>query len=131
MLGAVAGSSRSRVSPSACTWRSSQVDSDEKPLQLLRSWLLCSHLWLGIDQSGQGLLAFTRQEQALQVAAKFLTLVALAQQGIKVPGIGFQRLGAGAISMRFVISSSSSPLILPHYALCQHTTGSVFALEAM
>ena len=38
-------------------------------------------------------MAFTRQEQALKVAAKFLTLVALAKESIKVPNIGFQRLG--------------------------------------
>jgi hypothetical protein len=51
--------------------------------------LLRSHHWLGIDQSGQGLVPFTRQEQTFQVAAKFLSLVALAKQVVKVLSIRF------------------------------------------
>jgi len=66
----------------------------EKPLQSLRSRQLRPHQWFGIGQSCQRLMSFGGQKQALQVATKPFTLVALPQQVIKVPGIGFQRLGS-------------------------------------
>ncbi len=34
----------------------------EKPLQLLRSWELGPHHWLGIDQSCQRLMSLARQQ---------------------------------------------------------------------
>lgn len=61
----------------------------EKPLQLLRPCLLFSYHRFGIHQSGQGLMPFVGQVQPFQLAAKSFVLVALAQQIIKVLGVGF------------------------------------------
>jgi hypothetical protein len=55
----------------------------------LCSWQLRAYHWLGSDQSGQRFVPFAGQQQTCQVAAKFLALIALPKEGIKVLGVGF------------------------------------------
>src|SRR6266446_7452079 len=55
----------------------------EKPLQLLGSRELGSHLRLGVDQSCQRFVSLTGQQQTLQILPEPFTLIALAQQRVK------------------------------------------------
>src|SRR6266852_4777416 len=93
-VGAVAGSSRSRLSRSACTWRSSQVDSERNHCSRCARDSCAPTSGSVLASLLTRLLSFGGQKQALHVATKPFTLVALPQQVIKVPGIGFQRLGS-------------------------------------
>jgi hypothetical protein len=50
--------------------------------------VLGSRIRLRVRQAGQRFVAFGWQQQALQVAAKCIALIAFAEQAVKVPGIG-------------------------------------------
>jgi hypothetical protein len=84
--------------------------------------MLGSYIWLGVGQASQRFIAFGRQQQALQIAAKFIALIALPEQVIEVPGIGFQWLGSSRDSSSFGHLTFPSPFIVLSPTYCQQSS---------
>jgi hypothetical protein len=67
----------------------------QEPLQPLDLAMLGAGDRLGVGQGGQGLVAITRQQQALQVVAQTPALRHACQQRVKLLGVVLQRAGRG------------------------------------
>jgi hypothetical protein len=67
----------------------------EKPLHALGAGMLGADDGLGVGQRSEGLVAFGRQEQALQLAAHGVTLIAPGKEWIKVLDVGFESVRSG------------------------------------
>ena len=67
----------------------------QEPLQPLDLTVLSASDRLGTGQPGQGLVAITREQQALQVVAEAAALGQAAKQAIKLGGVVLQRAGRG------------------------------------
>jgi hypothetical protein len=67
----------------------------QEPLQPLDLAVLGANDRLGVGQGGQGLVAITGQQQALQVVAQTTALGHAGEQRVELGGVVLQRAGCG------------------------------------
>jgi hypothetical protein len=80
----------------------------QKPVQALGMRMRGTTDGLGVDQRGEGRIAFSGQEQALQIATEGVTLIAFRKERVNVSSVRFEGAGAGAPGSRVRIPSSTS-----------------------
>jgi len=67
----------------------------EEALKPLGETVLGTTDRFGVGERGEGLVAFSRQEQAFKIATEGVTLIALGKARVEVLGVGFERFGCG------------------------------------